>query len=221
MRCTGASGAQLQAARRRARRRAFGPVAAQVRAPLRSRPDFERLGGALMRRVGPWLPRASHRPRQSRRRLSGKIRRGDRDDSCAASGTISAASPPSSPISTDLRDGDPVHRRASSTTRPATVERFKRLRDDGKPALIFAAHLANWELPAVVAAADGLDTVVLYRRPNMRLGRRRRHRHSRRAAWARWSPTGLDAPIRARPRAARRADTSACWSISTTAAASR
>jgi Kdo2-lipid IVA lauroyltransferase/acyltransferase len=51
---------------------------------------------------------------------------------------------------------------------PPTLERFLRLRDDGKPALIFASHLANWELPALVAARHGLDTAVLYRRPNVR-----------------------------------------------------
>ena len=45
--------------------------------------------------------------------------------------------------------------------------RFKALRDDGKPALIFAAHLANWELPAITAAKYGLDSAVLYRRPNV------------------------------------------------------
>ena len=44
---------------------------------------------------------------------------------------------------------------------------FHRLRNDGKPALIFAAHLANWELPALVAARHGLDTAVLFRRPNI------------------------------------------------------
>ena len=43
---------------------------------------------------------------------------------------------------------------------------FERLRSDGKPALIFAAHLANWELPAVAAARHGLEAAVLYRRPN-------------------------------------------------------
>jgi Kdo2-lipid IVA lauroyltransferase/acyltransferase len=43
---------------------------------------------------------------------------------------------------------------------------FERLRDDGKPALIFAAHIANWELPAVAAAAHGLDATALYRMPN-------------------------------------------------------
>lgn len=62
--------------------------------------------------------------------------------------------------------GDPEHRKFIEYA-PGTAERFKTLRDDGKPALIFAAHLANWELPAVLAAADGLDTLILYRRPNL------------------------------------------------------
>jgi KDO2-lipid IV(A) lauroyltransferase len=50
---------------------------------------------------------------------------------------------------------------------PDNIERFLHVKEDGKPAVIFAAHLANWELPAVIAASDGLDTVVLYRRPNL------------------------------------------------------
>jgi Kdo2-lipid IVA lauroyltransferase/acyltransferase len=62
--------------------------------------------------------------------------------------------------------GDPEHRLFVEYA-PGTAARFKALRDDGKPALVFAAHLANWELPAILAAADGLDTVVLYRRPNL------------------------------------------------------
>ncbi|MDE2516515.1 MAG: lipid A biosynthesis lauroyl acyltransferase [Rhodospirillales bacterium] len=41
------------------------------------------------------------------------------------------------------------------------------LRDDGKPALCFAAHLGNWELPAVAAAMHGLDSAVVYRMPNI------------------------------------------------------
>ncbi len=45
--------------------------------------------------------------------------------------------------------------------------RFRRLRCDGRPALVFAAHLANWELPALVAAKFRLDATVLYRRPNI------------------------------------------------------
>jgi KDO2-lipid IV(A) lauroyltransferase len=45
------------------------------------------------------------------------------------------------------------------------IEHFVSLRDDGKPAVIFAAHLANWELLGVVAAKFGLKTVVPYRPP--------------------------------------------------------
>ena len=42
---------------------------------------------------------------------------------------------------------------------------FERLR--GKPALIFAAHLGNWELPALIATRFALDATILYRRPNI------------------------------------------------------
>jgi len=45
--------------------------------------------------------------------------------------------------------------------------RFDQVRDDGKPALVFAAHLANWELPAIMSDAMGMDALVLYRRPNV------------------------------------------------------
>jgi Kdo2-lipid IVA lauroyltransferase/acyltransferase len=50
---------------------------------------------------------------------------------------------------------------------PRSAELYDRLRDDGKPALFFASHLGNWELPALAAAAHGLDAAILYRRPNI------------------------------------------------------
>ena len=37
----------------------------------------------------------------------------------------------------------------------------------GKPMLCFAAHLANWEMPAVVCHKLGIKSAVLYRRPNL------------------------------------------------------
>ena len=43
---------------------------------------------------------------------------------------------------------------------------FAQLKNDGKPALIFASHLGNWELPALAAVAHGLDAAILFRRPN-------------------------------------------------------
>jgi KDO2-lipid IV(A) lauroyltransferase len=51
--------------------------------------------------------------------------------------------------------------------KPVMIDRFNKLRDSGRPALIFAAHLANWELPAMAAPATGLDSAVVYRRPNI------------------------------------------------------
>jgi len=77
----------------------------------------------------------------------------------------------------------------------ASIERFFRLREDGKPALIFAAHLANWELPAIIAHSDGLPTTILYRRPNLGavadavIAIRAGH-------MGEMEPTGLQAPIK-------------------------
>ena len=50
---------------------------------------------------------------------------------------------------------------------PETIECYTRLREDRRPALLFAAHIGNWELPAVAAAAQGLDTTIVYRRPSI------------------------------------------------------
>ncbi|HEY2226946.1 MAG TPA: lipid A biosynthesis lauroyl acyltransferase [Xanthobacteraceae bacterium] len=66
-----------------------------------------------------------------------------------------------------LTNHDPSRPEDDIVADPAITERFHRLRHDGKPALIFASHLANWELPALVAARHGLDTAVLFRRPNI------------------------------------------------------
>lgn len=65
-----------------------------------------------------------------------------------------------------LTIGDP-HNLPYLTFDAVSGATFDRVRDDGKPALVFAAHLANWELPAIMAAAMGLDALVLYRRPNV------------------------------------------------------
>ena len=64
-------------------------------------------------------------------------------------------------------DFDPAHPEAGRiVASPETVALYERLRDDGKPAIVFSAHLANWELPAIAAARHGIDSAVLYRTPN-------------------------------------------------------
>lgn len=67
-----------------------------------------------------------------------------------------------------LWDFDPEHPVAEGRIEasPEMVARFEALRTDGKPALLFGAHLGNWELPAIAAARHGLDAAVLYRTPN-------------------------------------------------------
>src|ERR1700712_2936809 len=63
---------------------------------------------------------------------------------------------------------DPAHPNASRIEMTQrTHDLFAQLVLDGKPALIFASHLGNWELPALAAVAHGLDAAILYRRPNI------------------------------------------------------
>ncbi len=53
------------------------------------------------------------------------------------------------------------------TYAPEVAERYRQLIAGGQPLLCFAAHLANWELPAVMGHLLGAKTAVLYRRPNI------------------------------------------------------
>lgn len=46
------------------------------------------------------------------------------------------------------------------------MDLFIELLTDGKPALCFSAHLANWELAALAPPAYSMDSAVLYRMPN-------------------------------------------------------
>jgi Kdo2-lipid IVA lauroyltransferase/acyltransferase len=53
------------------------------------------------------------------------------------------------------------------TFAPDSHDRYVHVMGSGKPTLVFAAHLANWELPAVGTTALGVRTAVLFRRPNI------------------------------------------------------
>jgi KDO2-lipid IV(A) lauroyltransferase len=96
-----------------------------------------------------------------------------------------------------LWDYDEAHPNAGRIElSPGTSERFVRLREDDKPALIFAAHLGNWELPALAAAAYGLDTAVLYRTPNV-VPVAQAVRRLRTLNMGTLIPTGIGAPAKA------------------------
>jgi Kdo2-lipid IVA lauroyltransferase/acyltransferase len=76
-----------------------------------------------------------------------------------------------------------------------THELFAQLRLDGKPALIFASHLGNWELPALAAVAHDLDAAILYRRPNI-ASADRIIQEIRQVKMGTLIPSGRDAPLR-------------------------
>ena len=96
-----------------------------------------------------------------------------------------------------LWDFDPAQpgKRGRIEIAPKDVERFFELANDGKPALVFAAHLANWELPGIVAAKYGLDSAVLYRRPNI-AGIDRWLTGTRAIGMGELISTGLGAPVK-------------------------
>jgi KDO2-lipid IV(A) lauroyltransferase len=93
----------------------------------------------------------------------------------------------------DFDEADPSSGRIEIA--PEVTLRFHALRTDDKPALLFAAHLANWELPAVAAARHGLPSAVLYRTPN-NAAVARDIVGLRESIMGRLIPAGMMAPVR-------------------------
>jgi KDO2-lipid IV(A) lauroyltransferase len=163
------------------------------------RKPMARFAATFLRTIGPWLPEhrtarmslAAAFPKKSPREIDA-VARGVWDNLGRVAAefahidrirTYDPAIPRSSPADADIEYS------------PQTLERFQRLRDDGKPALIFTAHLGNWELPAQIAARYGLDTVILYRRPN--LGQvADAVIATRSGSMGTLMPTSLDAPVK-------------------------
>jgi KDO2-lipid IV(A) lauroyltransferase len=122
---------------------------------------------AVLRRVGPWLPEhrvgranlAAAFPEKSAAEIE-EILGGVWDNLGRVAAEYAHLD--------RLWDFDPAQPSSGRiVASPESIERFVQLREDGKPALAFTAHLANWELPALAAAAYGVDTAILYRAPNI------------------------------------------------------
>jgi Kdo2-lipid IVA lauroyltransferase/acyltransferase len=139
-----------------------------LKAVRRTDPDrISTFAGRAMRRLGPWL--AEHRT--GRANLTAAFReksRAEIDEILAGAwenlGRLGAEYAHLDRLC-DYSEG--VAREGRIEVSAASAERFRQLRGDGKPALLFSAHLANWELPAAFAAAHRLETAILYRRPNI------------------------------------------------------
>ena len=172
----------------------------QLAAP--SSPIADRLGRfrrlAHAQRSGRWLPENTHRPRQSRRRLSRRNPPAEIDtilrgvwDNLGRLGAEFAhldRSGIADPAYPDRIDRIVITRE--------NIERLIDMANDGKPALVFAAHLANWELPAICAA----DLPARQRRALSPAEHRRPSTagcaETRGATMGKLIPTGLDAPLK-------------------------
>jgi KDO2-lipid IV(A) lauroyltransferase len=171
-------------------------VVGGLRLLQRTNPDkMADFAGRLMRRIGPWLP--------EHKIARGNLAAAFPDKSAAEIESVLAGSWDNlGRVGVEfahldkLWDYDFKHPERGSRfdVSSEVIERFIQLRDDNKPALVFAAHIANWELPAIVAASTGIDSAALYRRPNIAaidrwLG------ETRGAIMGALIPTGLNAPV--------------------------
>jgi KDO2-lipid IV(A) lauroyltransferase len=124
------------------------------------------LVGGLARRIGPWLP--EHRI--GRRQLAASF---PERDAAWVEATLRDAWENLGRVAGEyvhldrIWDYDETRPDAGRITTDAGPV-LELLRDDGQPALLFTAHLGNWELPAVAARRHGLPTAVAYRMPNNR-----------------------------------------------------
>lgn len=150
---------------RRVRQALEGAVLLLLWLPVRWMPidAASALGGWLARTVGPWLPVSRTGRRNLRRAFPGKseaeierILRGVWENL----GRYALEYPHLKRIWDYEADAAKPGR-----IEAVGVEQFLALRDDDRPALIFAAHLGNWELLPVAAARHGLPVTVLYKRP--------------------------------------------------------
>ncbi len=114
-------------------------------------------GGWVMRRLGPWLPR------QKRVMANLRLAFPDRDEAWRQA------------VARDAwenlgRTGcEYVHLAelaAGAEMGAETQAALARLRADTRPKLVMAAHLANWEVPAVIMHAMGARSAIIYRTPN-------------------------------------------------------
>jgi KDO2-lipid IV(A) lauroyltransferase len=124
------------------------------------------MGASLMRRAGPWLP--EHKV--GRANLAAAFPEKSADDIeqlllevWDGLGRLGAEYAHLERI----WDYDPDRPAQGRIEIPGdSVANVTKLKEDGRPGLLFAAHFGNWELSAVALKTLGLDTAIFYRNPN-------------------------------------------------------
>ena len=122
------------------------------------------IGAALARTIGPLLP--AHRTALANLRAAYPEKR-EREIRALARGAWENLGRTGAeyPHLKELFDYD-YESDAVGRVEVSGIENFTALKDDGRPGLIFSAHLGNWELPAICAARYGLDATAVFRAPN-------------------------------------------------------
>ena len=122
------------------------------------------LCGGIARRLGPWLP--VHRVGQRNIRAAFPDRGAAWHEATLRDAWDNLGRVAGEYVHLNtLWDFDP-QRPDQGRIRTGSVPLFMDLLNDGKPALCFSAHLANWELAALIPPAHGMESAVVYRMPN-------------------------------------------------------
>jgi Kdo2-lipid IVA lauroyltransferase/acyltransferase len=144
---------------------AAGLLRAFQRMDRRRTADF---AGALMRKLGPLLP--EHRVGRDNLRAAfpGKSAAEIEQILAGVWDNLGRIAVEFAHLDEFCLQGAGVQTSDVITYAPDVADRYRRMANSGKPMLGFAAHLANWELPAVAANVLVANSAVLYRRPNIR-----------------------------------------------------
>lgn len=122
-------------------------------------------GGWIARTIGPFLP-VSRTGRRNLRRAFPDLGEAEVERILKGVWDNLGRTVAEYPHLQRIWDHDPERPLADGRITVAGAEQFLALRGDGKPALIFSAHLGNWELLPMAAARHDLPLAVVFRPPN-------------------------------------------------------
>jgi len=118
------------------------------------------LGGALARRIGPFLGVSKHSRRNISRAFPSFLKPRSRASSPAC-GTISAASRPNTRIY-----GTSASSNRAGWSRTHGFEHVDRAVAAGRRMILFSGHIANWEIAMLAGIQYGISVAQIYRAGN-------------------------------------------------------
>jgi Kdo2-lipid IVA lauroyltransferase/acyltransferase len=122
-------------------------------------------GGRLARLLSPFIP-ANRVGRENLRRAFPELSKAERGRILSAAWDNLGRTAVEYLFLDRIFDVAPGDERLPERIEVCGEELFHAIKESRRPAIIFSAHLANWELLAVCAAVYRLDLTVLFRPPN-------------------------------------------------------